>query len=134
MDQINLTPNLIKHFANYLRLELSLSDNSVEAYCHDVHLFLQYLEADKKSTDINAITQETTQRTKAVADGTHALHEVVLALPHPRGNRRDRPHRAHLLTHPGTPSPRGAHLRGNPEDDRQHRPQPTHRPPQQGDD
>ena len=44
MEQVNLTPNLIKHFANYLRLELSLSDNSVEAYCHDVNLFLQYLE------------------------------------------------------------------------------------------
>ncbi len=55
----NITPNLIKHFADYLRLELSLSDNSVEAYCHDVHLFLQYLEAEKVSTDTNAITQET---------------------------------------------------------------------------
>ena len=57
MDQVNLTPNLIKHYADYLRLELSLSDNSVEAYCHDVHLFLQYLEAEKKSTDIDAIKQ-----------------------------------------------------------------------------
>ena len=56
---VNISPNLIKHFADYLRLELSLSDNSVEAYCHDVHLFLQYLEAEKVSTDINAITQET---------------------------------------------------------------------------
>ena len=56
---VNITPNLIKHFADYLRLELSLSENSVEAYCHDVHLFLQYLEAEKVSTDINAITQET---------------------------------------------------------------------------
>jgi len=56
---VNITPNLIKHYADYLRLELSLSDNSVEAYCHDVHLFLQYLEAEKVSTDINAITQET---------------------------------------------------------------------------
>ena len=56
---MNLSPNLIKHFADYLRLELSLSDNSVEAYRHDVYLFLQYLEAEKVSTDINAITQET---------------------------------------------------------------------------
>ena len=54
-----ITTNLIKHYANYLRLELSLSDNSVEAYCHDVYLFLQYLEAEKVSTDINTITQET---------------------------------------------------------------------------
>ena len=59
MEQVTLSPNLIKHFADYLRLELSLSDNSVEAYLHDVHLFLQYLEAEKASTDINNITQET---------------------------------------------------------------------------
>ena len=56
---MNLSPNLIKHFANYLRLELSLSENSVEAYQHDVHLFLQYLEAQNLSVEINDITQET---------------------------------------------------------------------------
>ena len=61
MDQqpVNITPNLIKHYADYLRLELSLSDNSVEAYQHDVGLFLQYLEAEQLSTDINGITQNT---------------------------------------------------------------------------
>ncbi len=53
---VNISANLIKHFANYLRLELSLSDNSVEAYCHDVLLFLQYLENQSFST-------ETTSRT-----------------------------------------------------------------------
>ena len=56
---INITPNLIKHYADYLRLELSLSDNSVEAYCHDVHLFLQYLENQNLSTEINDIKQDT---------------------------------------------------------------------------
>jgi len=56
---VNISPNLIKHFADYLRLELSLSDNSVEAYCHDVGLFLQYLEVEKVSTDISNITQGT---------------------------------------------------------------------------
>jgi len=56
---VNITQNLIKHFANYLRLELSLSDNSVEAYCHDVHLFLQYLESQNLSTETNAIKQDT---------------------------------------------------------------------------
>ena len=56
---VNISPNLIKHYADYLRLELSLSDNSVEAYKHDVGLFLQYLEAEKVSTKINDITQET---------------------------------------------------------------------------
>ena len=60
---VNITSNLIKHYADYLRLELSLSDNSVEAYSHDVHLFLQYLECGDGvhtvSTAINDIKQET---------------------------------------------------------------------------
>ena len=56
---VNITQNLIKHFADYLSLELSLSENSVEAYCHDVHLFLQYFESQNLSTEINSITQET---------------------------------------------------------------------------
>ena len=56
---MDINRNLIKHFADYLRLELSLSDNSVEAYCHDVNLFLQYLESQDASTDINDITQDT---------------------------------------------------------------------------
>ena len=56
---VNISPNLIKHYADYLRLELSLSDNSVEAYCHDVHLFLQYLESQGMSVDVNEITQDT---------------------------------------------------------------------------
>ena len=56
---MNLSPNLIKHFADYLRLELSLSENSVEAYKHDVGLFLQYLEAENLSAEINDITQDT---------------------------------------------------------------------------
>ena len=62
MEQVTLSPNLIKHFADYLRLELSLSDNSVEAYCHDVHLFLQYLECrdgvHTVSTAIDDIKQD----------------------------------------------------------------------------
>jgi integrase/recombinase XerD len=56
---MTLNPNLIKHFADYLRLELSLSENSVEAYQHDVYLFLQYLEAQNLSTEINDIQQDT---------------------------------------------------------------------------
>ena len=55
----NLSPNLIKHYADHLRLELSLSDNSVEAYCHDVGLFLQYLENQNRSTDLGSVTQDT---------------------------------------------------------------------------
>ena len=65
MDQkpVNITPNLIKHYADYLRLELSLSENSVEAYCHDVQLFLQYLDCrdgvHTVSTAIDDIQQDT---------------------------------------------------------------------------
>ncbi len=59
MEQVHVSQNLIKHYTDHLRLELSLSDNSVEAYCHDVNLFLQYLEAVKASTAINDITQDT---------------------------------------------------------------------------
>ena len=59
----NINPNLIKHYADHLRLELSLSDNSVEAYCHDINLFLQYLEcrdgACTVSTEIDDIKQDT---------------------------------------------------------------------------
>lgn len=56
---MNLTRKLIKHFTDYLKLELSLSDNSVEAYEHDVDLFLQYLEAEHLSTEISDITLQT---------------------------------------------------------------------------
>lgn len=38
---MNLTSNLIRHYTDHLRLELSLSENSVEAYQHDVSLFMQ---------------------------------------------------------------------------------------------
>ena len=55
----NLSANLIKHYADHLRLELSLSENSVEAYCHDVSLFLQYLENQQRSTAIRDIKQDT---------------------------------------------------------------------------
>ncbi len=34
----------IKQFKNYLKLERSLSDNSIDAYLHDITLFVQYLE------------------------------------------------------------------------------------------
>ena len=56
---VHISSNLIKHYADYLRLELSLSDNSVEAYCHDIHLFLQYLESQSFSTEIGNIQQDT---------------------------------------------------------------------------
>lgn len=58
---VNISPNLIKHYTEYLRLELSLSDNSVEAYQHDVNLFLQYLESQHISTDLNSIDMKTVE-------------------------------------------------------------------------
>lgn len=44
-----LDKNLIKHFSDYLRLEQSLSDNTINAYCHDIELFREFLEDNKKS-------------------------------------------------------------------------------------
>ena len=58
-NKYSLTPNLIKHYTDYLRLELSLSENSVEAYRHDINLFRQYLEVQNHSTEIGTITQAT---------------------------------------------------------------------------
>lgn len=36
--------HIIKDFTNYLRLEAALSDNSVEAYRHDIEIFAQHLD------------------------------------------------------------------------------------------
>jgi len=38
-----------KHFGNYLKLERSLSANSIDAYLHDVELLKQYVELSKLS-------------------------------------------------------------------------------------
>ena len=51
-----LDKNLIKHFSDFLRLEQSLSDNTIEAYCHDIELFRQYLEDSGKSCSITEIS------------------------------------------------------------------------------
>ena len=37
----------IKHFGHYLKLERSLSENSISAYVHDVELLKQYVELNK---------------------------------------------------------------------------------------
>lgn len=49
---------IIRRFSDYLRLELSLSDNSVAAYSHDVELFRQFIENEGMSRSINDIRQE----------------------------------------------------------------------------
>jgi integrase/recombinase XerD len=46
----------IRHFANYLKLERSLSDNSIAAYVHDVGLLRQFSELKKLKTDPLALT------------------------------------------------------------------------------
>ena len=49
---------IIRRFSDYLRLELSLSDNSVAAYSHDVELFRQFIENEGMCRSINDIRQE----------------------------------------------------------------------------
>ena len=49
---------LIKRFLMYVRLEQSLSNNSVAAYQHDIELFMQYLESINNSKSLKDIHQE----------------------------------------------------------------------------
>lgn len=49
---------LIKRFLIYLRLEQSLSDNSVDAYSHDIELLMQYLDSINHSKLLKDISQE----------------------------------------------------------------------------
>lgn len=51
-----LDKSLIKGFSDYLRLEQSLSDNTINAYCHDIELFRQHLEESGDSHPITEIT------------------------------------------------------------------------------
>lgn len=53
-----LDKTLIGHFHDYLNFEMSLSENSVEAYSHDVELFRQFLENKGVSMSISDIGQE----------------------------------------------------------------------------
>lgn len=46
-------PIHIKHFANYLKLERSLSQNSIEAYVHDVTLLHQFM--DIRMSDVSPL-------------------------------------------------------------------------------
>ena len=49
---------IIRHFIEYLRLEQSLSDNSVIAYTHDIELFMQYLGSINHSMKLKDIKQK----------------------------------------------------------------------------
>ena len=49
---------LIKHFIDYLRLEQSMSDNSIAAYAHDIEMFMDFLTVANKSKSLKDIQQE----------------------------------------------------------------------------
>lgn len=51
-----LDSKLIGRFGDYIRLEQSLSDNTLYAYCHDIELFKEFLENNKHSISIAEIT------------------------------------------------------------------------------
>ncbi len=59
---MKLDQTLLKHYAIYLRLELSLSDNSISAYIHDVSLFQQYLEAKCNDIELDSVSMETIEQ------------------------------------------------------------------------
>ncbi len=48
----------IKHFTNYLKLERSLSGNSIEAYVHDVSLLKQFVELNHPNVSPLKITSK----------------------------------------------------------------------------
>ena len=48
----------IKHFKNYLRLERSLSANSIEAYIHDAEKLREYIELTDASISPAGVTEE----------------------------------------------------------------------------
>ncbi|MCK9450081.1 MAG: site-specific tyrosine recombinase XerD [Bacteroidales bacterium] len=50
--------DLIKAFREYLKLELSLSENSVEAYVHDIMLFNQFIEMRELELSFDQVTHK----------------------------------------------------------------------------
>lgn len=54
-------PRLVNHYIDYLKLERSLSDNSVAAYEHDVLLFYQFLELSGQGLEMKQVTHETVE-------------------------------------------------------------------------
>ena len=58
VKKIMLDKLLIKRFLIYLRLEQSLSDNSIEAYSHDIELLMQYLDSINHPKLLKDISQE----------------------------------------------------------------------------
>ncbi|REA56984.1 site-specific tyrosine recombinase XerD [Dyadobacter luteus] len=48
----------IKHFKNYLRLERSFSDNSIQAYIRDIEKLVEYLELSKTNVGPREVQEE----------------------------------------------------------------------------
>jgi len=63
----------IRHFGNYLKLERSLSENSIEAYLHDVTLLHQFLGMRKEPINPTAVT------IRHLRDFLHYIHELGMS-------------------------------------------------------
>lgn len=55
---MSLNLDLIKAFREYLKFELSLSENSVKAYIHDIMMFYQYLELQNAHLNLDKVTHK----------------------------------------------------------------------------
>lgn len=65
----------IKGFKNYLQLEKSLSHNSIEAYLHDVNMFVNYLDVNKLQLNVDEINlQHLEDFVKAINDAELDAH------------------------------------------------------------
>jgi integrase/recombinase XerD len=62
-----------KQFAHYLKLERSLSRNSIDAYVHDVELLAQFLELKKQAVTPLTLT------TKHLKDFLHYVNELGMS-------------------------------------------------------
>jgi integrase/recombinase XerD len=51
----------IKHFSNYLKLERSLSGNSIEAYTHDVEMLKQFMEMNAPNVSAQKVSAKNIQ-------------------------------------------------------------------------
>lgn len=51
----------VRHFGNYLKIERSLSSNSIEAYLHDVTMLRQYMEINQPKVSAQHVTTKQLQ-------------------------------------------------------------------------
>jgi integrase/recombinase XerD len=63
----------VKHFGTFLKLERSLSTNSIEAYLHDVNLLRQFLEMRKEPVSPTGVT------IKHLRDFLQYIHELGMS-------------------------------------------------------